>query len=1074
MSSDANHSTESRCRFMKEQLLALGYEYGFPNDALPLLENLIPDLLQTTDTLKHYKELSESSLQACHDLEIFIDAYKKDNAWLVQELNSQHLKALSEKTAYEKRISELENHVCGSKEDIQSESKVSKSRSTSCLKAEKKTAYSVSKSEVTGLVRECKNLKEAVKNKDVEIKNLYAEILRLNDLLSGGRPIETVLQNQRHDCHSDELQIVQLKNEVLKKQLDDAIIGQHEAKSNAVKLAECYHHRQSSTSNVCYNVKEMQGTSKINQETLQKIEEELNSLKLKYQKLEAHSKCDERINLESQQSKLHEEILSLKNKCENLEQDKVRLSDELQELKTIYESSKSLNLKLEKEILQLKRLQQEAQAEKSETDKLFKKSQEEKNHLLNRINELNIIERDLSLEITRLCNINSIHKRHILELENKLLAVYQNKGQAYLSMLKPDISKKPLEKRNTKNKNKENVQVFDNASKNNIDDSNNVLTQIREKYKKQIENVQIDQNCRNVNIIELQTNLQSTNSQCNTVSLIDDIKILNKKVDNLKCILTEKEQVLSNLIAENTKLHTVISESNMQNSTKEKVHDCEHCTLAEKMITEYKEKLIVLEAEKRDLILRHNQCQKVHNCNKQHIMQLRNELHTIQIELQQHKTDSTRLNRLEEETNYTVESSRAVQKQLEIQLESTQKHLQLMEKEMSCIKSESLSLRDANLKLKKTVAELESLKDRLTASLEEKTKKIHSLDRLLKSKEQKILNLEQLVDEQQKEIRSRLLKTESKRSESNLEYLRTQVRSLEKARDEAIADNKRLQKELNILTQDYTVCKTELKKAKKQTEDLNQQVHDYIAKVQSAEEMLQQRSRERSEMLDHFRTLTVEATQLESNNQTLESEAQSTKSLLRNAETKIIDLEHIVQNKDALIAGYEQQLNELTKNIASLEIRVANLTDQRDRLQAELDSYELMCNKKHTQHESCSAVNSSNKTLDEKLHRLQSENEQLQRYLSKEKINVFTLEQILSDTRSEQSGHKSVSEMQEEISGLKANIRCLQESLEVTNKQLRKTQSEAADYQRQVVHLNRELKNVQFDSLHKTSDCDIK
>lgn len=39
------------------------------------------------------------------------------------------------------------------------------------------------------------------------------------------------------------------------------------------------------------------------------------------------------------------------------------------------------------------------------------------------------------------------------------------------------------------------------------------------------------------------------------------------------------------------------------------------------------------------------------------------------------------------------------------------------------------------------------------ASLEEKTKRIHSLDNLLKSREQKILNLEQLVDEQQKEIR---------------------------------------------------------------------------------------------------------------------------------------------------------------------------------------------------------------------------------------------------------------------------------------------------------------------------------
>lgn len=61
-------------------------------------------------------------------------------------------------------------------------------------------------------------------------------------------------------------------------------------------------------------------------------------------------------------------------------------------------------------------------------------------------------------------------------------------------------------------------------------------------------------------------------------------------------------------------------------------------------------------------------------------------------------------------------------------------------------------------------------------------------------------------------------------------------------------------------------------------------------------------------MLDHFRTLTVETTQLESNNQTLESEARSTRNLLRNAESKIIDLEHIIQNKDALIAGYEEQV----------------------------------------------------------------------------------------------------------------------------------------------------------------------
>lgn len=42
-----------------------------------------------------------------------------------------------------------------------------------------------------------------------------------------------------------------------------------------------------------------------------------------------------------------------------------------------------------------------------------------------------LAERDLTLEITRLCNINAVHKRHILELETKLLDMYQRKGMLW-------------------------------------------------------------------------------------------------------------------------------------------------------------------------------------------------------------------------------------------------------------------------------------------------------------------------------------------------------------------------------------------------------------------------------------------------------------------------------------------------------------------------------------------------------------------------------------------------------------------------------------------------------------------
>jgi hypothetical protein len=63
MNVTGNYSVESRQRFMKQQLSALGYDQKFSADTLPLLENIVNDLLQTTDTLKHYKNLSNNCLQ---------------------------------------------------------------------------------------------------------------------------------------------------------------------------------------------------------------------------------------------------------------------------------------------------------------------------------------------------------------------------------------------------------------------------------------------------------------------------------------------------------------------------------------------------------------------------------------------------------------------------------------------------------------------------------------------------------------------------------------------------------------------------------------------------------------------------------------------------------------------------------------------------------------------------------------------------------------------------------------------------------------------------------------------------
>ena len=73
-------------------------------------------------------------------------------------------------------------------------------------------------------------------------------------------------------------------------------------------------------------------------------------------------------------------------------------------------------------------------------------------------------------------------------------------GRALLTSLKPDIIKKPLERRVTRtNRNKENVP----ASSNTPEVSENVIvTLIREKYNKQIESVGMDHITARQNIAE--------------------------------------------------------------------------------------------------------------------------------------------------------------------------------------------------------------------------------------------------------------------------------------------------------------------------------------------------------------------------------------------------------------------------------------------------------------------------------------------------------------------------------------------------------------------------------------------
>lgn len=119
---------------------------------------------------------------------------------------------------------------------------------------------------------------------------------------------------------------------------------------------------------------------------------------------------------------------------------------------------------------------------------------------------------------------------------------------------------------------------------------------------------------------------------------------------------------------------------------------------------------------------------------------------------------------------------------------------------------------------------------------------------------------------------------------------------------------RRLQNDLDMVVQDNKVLRSELEASKKQAEDLKMQLQVYVLEIRRVEEMLEIKESEREELLEQFKTLNCEATQLESNNHTLESKANSTKTLLREKEHRVCDLERKLMDKEGLISSYESQV----------------------------------------------------------------------------------------------------------------------------------------------------------------------
>lgn len=69
MSREAEYNVAARYKTVRKHLDNLGYKQALSLDVLPLIEALLADLIQTTDSLKHFKAMAQDNVEvSCDDI----------------------------------------------------------------------------------------------------------------------------------------------------------------------------------------------------------------------------------------------------------------------------------------------------------------------------------------------------------------------------------------------------------------------------------------------------------------------------------------------------------------------------------------------------------------------------------------------------------------------------------------------------------------------------------------------------------------------------------------------------------------------------------------------------------------------------------------------------------------------------------------------------------------------------------------------------------------------------------------------------------------------------------------------
>ncbi|XP_046968605.1 centrosomal protein of 135 kDa [Vanessa cardui] len=996
---------------LKMKLEELGYNSSLPVEAVPLVECILADLLQTTRSLQHYMDLSKEALMQREELMKEAEPYKCDNIKLIQENNKLHkdiillkeenlklskdskrkLKSLGEElTKKETLISKLQHDLRDlSLRGLCAETQSSRNRmrrkdggdcftSKSCMCNEKTTSADA---EVLGLNKSIQSLLE--KNNEysdeilflkTQIEHRENEIVRLKILLEGGRPIAAI--NKDYNSYKPDVKIeklireikeLQKANENMKKEMEKSLEKQHEAMLRALSLAD-------KNRNLQEELKKVDKLAlKVEEDCNKRLASLMNEINFMQTRIEGLTIKNTELERDlsqryykSSSSQVQESlIIALKEK------------DALQkEIKDLVELNKSLQDK----IFSLSEVNNNFNARlkvnndspncivKDELKKLFEDERRNYETYINNIQQklteaMNLFSKkvDHGDDFNSKTNISS-DKIFIKDLHTKLCESEQK-----ILMLRKENDDLKSKANNKEDFNKNSYQ--DIISHLNVENSE--LSR---------ENISLSQQLSQYKALNLASNGRGDGHRQDVVRLKVQIDDMTKEIEILK-----KDKQEYNL--------------------------------------RYKEAVDLVDKLKRDLAYKQKELENLEEENCSYRMtnrtgkvsadQLKEECNFLREQIKKMQTDVIKEKTLANQIkNIQLETERS-STEIQHELLSAQKKLSLskdtidvLEKKIQELQSENIKLKTEKSNLIDNIKIMDTDRDKLVIDLDQKTENVSVLEQKVKSQSYEISKLENEISELKRKLNlNKVNEHKVVDYESQISFLNGEVLRMSQQYDTAIMENKRLQNSLGDVNGVLKLTKIELEKSKKDVDGLKQQLQHYVTEIRRIEDLLSQKEAERSDMLEHFASLSVEANILENNNHSLESESASKTLQLQTYINKIQSLEEKLVEKENIIDSQSARIASMTCKINTLNNEIKLITEEKTILEQNVSYLKQMCNNLQlTQKNSTSSLNDSNtelKLYENRIKNLSNVKAKLESEKETLRDNLMTTEKLLSNARKE-------------------------------------------------------------------------